>query len=332
MPTSAASYSDAAARSRYAGFVRSTLIANLAVIVWGAYVRASGSGAGCGSHWPLCNGEIIPRAPSTATLIELSHRLTSGVALILVVAMVVLAWRRFPSGSPVRRYAAWSLAFMVGEAAVGAGLVLFELVADNQSMARAMFMAVHLVNTFLLLGAMTLTLHCAEGRPAPAWRGLFRGRGWLLGPALLGVLAIGASGAIAALGDTLFPADSLSQALTADLSPTSHLLIQLRVLHPVIAIVVGVVLLVVVMSADDRAPAQRWARWLSLAVLVQIALGFVNLALLAPVPVQLLHLLIADLLWMVLVRLAAEQLTPAKYGASSAGNAILATKARPIES
>ena len=144
-------------------FAWGVLAYNLAVILWGAYVRASGSGAGCGAHWPLCNGEVIPRAPSVATLIEYSHRLTSGLALLGVVALLVWTWRACAAGHPARRGAVLSLLFIITEAAVGAGLVLFELVADNATMARAMFMAAHLVNTFLLVAALTLTAWWLSG-------------------------------------------------------------------------------------------------------------------------------------------------------------------------
>ena len=83
-------------RSGFAAYAWAVLGFNLLVILWGAFVRATGSGAGCGSHWPLCNGEVLPRAPALATLIEFSHRLTSGVALLLVIGLVVGAWRGFP--------------------------------------------------------------------------------------------------------------------------------------------------------------------------------------------------------------------------------------------
>ena len=136
---------------------------NLAVILWGAYVRAIGSGAGCGAHWPLCNGEVIPRAPTVETLIEYSHRLTSGLALLAVVALLIWTWRACAAGHPARRGAVLSMVFILTEAAVGAGLVLFELVADNATMARAMFMAAHLVNTFLLVAALTLTAWWLSG-------------------------------------------------------------------------------------------------------------------------------------------------------------------------
>ena len=138
--------------NRLARFAWIVVAWNLVVIGWGAYVRATGSGAGCGQHWPLCNGEIVPRAPAIATLIELTHRLTSGLALLALLALVIAVWRSRPAGHPARRAAGWSMLFMLTEAGVGAGLVLFELVADNASLARALFMAVHLANTFLLLG------------------------------------------------------------------------------------------------------------------------------------------------------------------------------------
>ena len=134
--------------ARYSWFV---LAYNIAVILWGTAVRATGSGAGCGSHWPLCNGEVLPRAPRIETIIELTHRVTSGLAGILVIVLVVMAFRNRPKGHPARRMAVLSLIFIITEGAVGAGLVLFELVADNQSMARALFMGTHLVNTFFCL-------------------------------------------------------------------------------------------------------------------------------------------------------------------------------------
>jgi len=302
-----------------------TLIAVLVVILWGAYVRVSGSGAGCGSHWPLCNGELVPRAPSVETLVELSHRLTSGAALLLVVALTVPAWRHFPRGHAARRLALWTLFFMLGEAAVGAGLVLFELVAENASMARAMFMAVHLCNTFLLLAALVLTLDATRADATRTgarigWRRLWRNllgsdqhAYRFLGLALIGCMLVGASGAITALGDTLFPASSLEEALRQDLAASSHILIRLRLLHPAIAITSAVILLLLAAAVrrDHQAglasaQSARLAGWLTSLVLAQVALGFVNVALLAPMPIQLLHLLLADLLWIVLIALTAR--------------------------
>lgn len=308
-------------RDRFTRYAWLVLAVNLAVILWGAYVRATGSGAGCGSHWPTCNGEIVPRSPSTETLIEFSHRATSGVALLLVVALGIWAWRAYPSGHPVRRAAALAVLFMFGEAAIGAGIVLFELVADNASMARALFMCVHLGNTFLLLAALVLTGYFAGGGPAVGFGGQGR-RLRLAALALAATLLVGVSGAVAALGDTLFPASSLAEALRQDFSPTSHLLIQLRISHPLIAVITSLLLLYVVgtvRSDARRRPARRYANPLSLLIFVQLTAGAANIVLLAPIWLQLVHLLLADLVWIFLVLTCAASLAREPASARSDG-------------
>lgn len=302
---------------RLARFAWGVLACNLAVILWGAYVRASGSGAGCGAHWPLCNGEVIPRAPSIQTLVEYSHRLTSGVALLAVLALLVWTWRRCAPGHAARRGAALSLVFILTEAAVGAGLVLFELVADNASMARAMFMAAHLINTFVLVAVLTLTAWWLSGEADVAPR-LRPGAALAWSALALGLLMAGTSGAVAALGDTLYPATSHAEGLAATLSPSSHLLLRLRALHPVIAVTVGGLLMLFAprLATDGDAAGQRLGRAVLLLAAAQLLGGLLNLLLLAPVWMQIVHLLLADLLWIAFVllgarALAAEPATPA---------------------
>jgi heme A synthase len=295
--------------SRLARFAWIVLAYNVAVIVWGAYVRATGSGAGCGAHWPLCNGEVIPRGARVATLIEFSHRLTSGIALVAVVALFVWTWRACRRGHPARIGASLSLLFMLTEAAVGAGLVLFQLVADNASFARAMFLAVHLINTFTLLACLTLTAWWLSGGAPLRFGGEWRR---VTGVALLciGVLVASTSGAIAALGDTLFPVSSLTEAIWSDLSVTSHVLIRLRILHPVFAVAAALVLLGggrrLAKGRGDT--AARFARAVSFLVTLQVLLGMTNVILLAPVWLQLLHLFVADAVWIALILLGAEVL------------------------
>ena len=199
--------------SRLARFAWAVLAYNIAVIVWGAYVRATGSGAGCGAHWPLCNGEILPRAARVATLDRVlasadERRWRSSRSC----SLVIWTWRACRPGHPARLGAALSLFFMLTEAAVGAGLVLFQLVADNASFARAMFLSVHLINTFTLLACLTLDrLVAVRGRPDSPRRPA-RPRGGQLGLLCAGVLIASTSGAVAALGDTLFPVSSLTEA------------------------------------------------------------------------------------------------------------------------
>ena len=291
--------------ARFAWFV---LAYNVGVILWGAYVRATGSGAGCGAHWPLCNGEVLPRSAGAATLIEFSHRASSGVALVLVAALVWWVFRATRPGEPARGAAIASGVLIVTEAGVGAGLVLFRLVADNATMARAMFVAVHLVNTFLLLAALAATAWWLTVRRPVVWRRDAL-RASVAGCAAL-VIA-GASGAVAALGDTLFPAASLGEALAADLSLTSHLLIRLRVLHPVLAVLAAAaVALCAGRLARTGTPVRARAALVVMAIAAfQVALGFVNVVLLAPVWMQIVHLLVADALWLAFVLLGADVLT-----------------------
>lgn len=298
---------------RLARFAWLVLLYNVAVISWGAYVRATGSGAGCGSHWPLCNGQIVPRGPALATIIEFSHRLTSGVALIAVAILASWVFRACRPGHPARTAAVLSLIFILTEAAIGAGLVLFQLVADNATMARAMFMAAHLLNTFFLLAALTLTAFSL--RPpagAPTRPAVSRGRVML--QSALGCMALliaGTSGAVAALGDTLFPSPSLTSAISADLSPSSHVLVRLRVLHPFLAVCAAVAIVAISARLGRRGGtfAAKTGRAVAALALVQVALGFMNVVLLAPVWLQMVHLLVADAIWIGFVMLGAEVLT-----------------------
>jgi heme A synthase len=295
---------------RFSVYAWIVLAFNLLVIMWGAYVRASGSGAGCGSHWPLCNGEVMPRARPVETLIELTHRTTSGLALVLVFGLLIWAFRAYPRQHPARLGAVLSLFFIITEALIGAGLVLFGFVADNDSIGRAVYLSIHLINTFLLLAALALTAWWAAGGRSLR----LRNQGALLlilGAGLLGMLVLGVSGAVTALGDTLFPATTLSGGFRDDFSPTAHMLVRLRVLHPTIAVVVSALLILAARFALINRPGKtikRLAWALSILILIELCAGLINLILLAPIPMQIVHLLLADLLWTALVLLTAAAL------------------------
>ena len=297
--------------SAFAKFTWGVLLYNLVVILWGAYVRATGSGAGCGSHWPLCNGEIVPMAPRIETLIEFTHRLMSGLSLLLIIILLVWAFKAYPKGNIVRKGAVLSMVFILAEALLGAGLVLFEWVAQDASVGRALAMTVHLANTFLLLAVIALTAWWASGGGAPVWHGN-RSSLILLVIGWIGLLILGMSGALTALGDTLFPVTSLAQGLTQDFSSTPHFLIRLRMLHPTIAIIVGLYLILLASFLRNTRSGSRIRTFsfvLTLLVIAELAAGFINVFLLAPVWLQLVHLLLADLSWIALVLLSAATLS-----------------------
>jgi len=286
---------------------------NVAVIAWGAFVRATGSGAGCGRHWPTCKGEVVPRAPALETAIEFTHRATSGIALLLVIALVLWTRRALPRGHAARRAALAGLGLMVVEALLGAALVLYGWVAKDTSPERGWVMAVHLTNTLLLLGALTLAASWVEAPAGP----LPRRPGGVAGALLLAAGAMvlaGASGAVAALGDTLYPASTLGEALQQDLDASARLLLRLRLLHPPLAVIAAAAIAFGARLAArtvPEGPVRRAAAVATALAVAQLALGAVNLLLLAPVGLQLAHLALADLTWIALAALAARSLAPA---------------------
>jgi heme A synthase len=309
---------------RFARFTWALLAYEIAVVAWGGFVRATGSGAGCGAHWPLCNGEIVPRSPHAEMRIEFSHRLSSGVALLLAAFLFLWARRAFPRGDRIRRGAAATAGFMVGEALIGAGLVLFGLVAHDESLRRAVSICLHLTNTFLLLASTALTAWWASGHTIPL---RLRGQGpvaWVMGLTLAGLLVVGATGALTALGDTLFPPTSLAAGLAqdlayaaapfgraADLAPGANALVRLRTLHPLLAAAAGTGVVVAGALARVLRPShavRRLSRMAAALVIVQVAAGLIDVTLLAPVWMQLVHLALADAVWVSVVLTAAATL------------------------
>ena len=289
---------------RLRSFAWTTLGVNVGVILLGALVRATGSGAGCGRSWPTCQGSVLPELEG-ATAVEFAHRAASGVALILVAVLIWRVFRAVPAGHRARRGAVVSGIAILGEAAIGAVIVLYEWVADDASVARAISVPLHLVNTLVLLAGLTLTIFWLSG----GGRLRFRSRPELRFAIVavgVGMLLIGATGAVTALADTLFPKDFVSLDLTGE----EHFLTNLRIIHPVVSVAIGVF-------------AALWARWHALPaggrtavagslviglVALQFVGGVVNILLGTPVWLSLVHLLLADLLWISWVWMAAELL------------------------
>jgi heme A synthase len=194
-----------------------------------------------------------------------------------------------------------SFVFLITEALLGAGLVLFNYVDKNQSAGRAFYLSLHLVNTLLLLGALVLTAWFSrQGAQQHSGR-----RSTLLLAALPIAALVSVTGAIAALGDTLFPATSLAQGFHQDFSGAANFLLRLRVIHPVFAILAAAYF-VAVSIAVLRARESRLAIYVLVLALAQLCAGAINVILLAPVWMQITHLLLADLVWITLVLFAVE--------------------------
>ena len=287
----------------FARFAWGVVAYNLAVVLWGAYVRATGSGAGCGNRWPLCNGQVTPLSPNAHTLIEFTHRAMTGLDTPLVAWLMIWAFRAFPRRHPVRLAAVLSGFFLVPEALLGALLVKLQHVAKN---ADAYTLSTHLVNTLTLLACLALTAWWSMGKPAtgqPAPR-LCGKAAWMAAISLAAVMLLGVTGAISALGDTLFPAPSLAAGLARDFDPASSILLRLRGLHPLFAAAVGAWL--TYYAVGRLRPAKGAALRVIAMVWIQLLAGLVNFLLQAPVWMQMVHLLIADVLWISLVLLCAS--------------------------
>ncbi|MFN7171396.1 MAG: heme o synthase [Fimbriimonadaceae bacterium] len=289
--------------SSYLKYVWVCLLYTILVILWGAVVRATGAGDGCGAHWPLCNGEVIPTTSEAKTWFEFGHRITSGVVLPLLIGLAIWTYRIFPKGHQARLASIIAIIFTLTEAFIGMGLVKLELTGENDSVQRAYALAMHLLNTFILLSALVMVLHFAL-------RGAqirLRNQGpllWALGMCLVGVLFLGMSGAVTALGDTLFPGRSIRESLEQALTPTNHVFIQLRIYHPLIATSIGVLLVLAVGWVGNRMQSKH-LRWLGGWVIAMYAAGMlsgvVNIFLKAPVWMQVVHLALADALWIALM-------------------------------
>ena len=292
--------------NRFAKYSWGVLGWNMLVVLWGAIVRATGSGAGCGNHWPSCNGEIIPTPQRIQTVIEFTHRMMSGIALLLVLILLIWGLRNFPKGNQQRIGFIGAAFFIILEALLGAGLVLFKLVGTDSSIFRAIAISLHLLNTFILLAFLSLNAWWASGGKPVS----LKNRGSLLilfAVGLAGVTVIGMSGAITALGDTLFPSTSLAQTLSEQSAPDAHFLIQLRIYHPIIAILVGMYTLYLVRYLSNRFKDQTGKRLCLLVgalILIQWTAGITNVIILAPVWMQVVHLFLADSVWISYVLLA----------------------------
>jgi len=277
------------------------------VILFGAVVRITGSGAGCGQHWPSCNGEIVHLPRRLETVIELTHRVTSAGALLAVCAFAIVAFLGSPRGHRLRSAAYAAVGLMVVEALIGAALVLLRLVAQDASTARAWVMPAHLVSTYALLAVMTLSViwSASSGNAGSRNPGLIpEGRFWLLLGALAIVL-VAATGALTALGDTLYPpaAHTLAGRVVEDQGQAATGLQRLRMLHPLLAVTTAIGIAALVVRFGTSSP--NASRAVLSFIGVQLVAGVTNVLLSAPGWMQVVHLGLSLGLWISYVALVA---------------------------
>jgi len=290
-----------------ARFAWATLCCNTAVVLWGAYVRATGSGAGCGNKWPLCNGEVLGGTARAQTLIEFTHRMTSGIALLMVGCLLVWCWRVTAKRDWARYSVALAAAFLANEAVLGGALVLLDYVGQDKSSGRVLFLCLHFGNTLLLLATLSLTAAWLSNGSGSFTLIRSRRRVSAVVVGLIATMVIGITGAITALCDTLFPATSLRSSVLQDFSRGAPALLHFRLFHPPVAAIAACYLLWIVTTTSTQRSCVSHRRTALIIVLVsQVGIGMMNVLLLAPVWLQILHLFVADVLWILLVLVSAE--------------------------
>jgi len=271
-------------------YAKAGLLLSIASILAGAFVRATGSGDGCGATWPTCKGKIIPALSDTSELIEFSHRSVSGV--LLVVTLIIFAkTRKFQKDSLVRIVTNYLTFFVIFEALIGAVIVIFEWVGLNSSLPRIIAVPIHLVNTFGLLGSYAILYKILQD-DLQNIKNMFN-KNFLLISSLF--LLSGATGSITALADVLFPSASFVEGFLADFDRTSEVLTRLRILHPIISSTLSIVLYVY--ATGIRKKYNISVKPLQTLILIAVFLGVINVLSNIVLPLSILHLAIADFLW-----------------------------------
>ena len=314
--------------SRFAKYAWFVLAYNIVVILWGVFLRASKSGDGCGQHWLTCHGEVVPSAPELKTVIEFSHRVTSSLAGIFVVVLLIwifVVWyfRKTERTKYILKTTIGAFVFIIIEGLLGAGLVLTGNTAETLTPMRPVWMAAHLINTLILLAFLTLTAWFASGGEKLDFKVSAKTK-FLLGLGVTGIFLIGMTGSIAALSSMIFPSATISEGIAKDFSATSHLLLRLRISHPILSVAVGFFLVFLAgwfkSKAKENTAVNRWANVLTILVGVQFASGAVTLLTLAPIVMQLIHLFLADAVWIAFILMSAAFLAESRQKESAVSN------------
>ena len=279
---------------------RTGLILSIISIIAGAVVRATGSGDGCGSSWPSCNGRVIPSLNSASEQIEFSHRAISGLLLIVTVVIFIKSFKdSVPSlQKKVINYLTF---FVLLEALIGAVIVLYEWVGMNSSIPRIAAVPLHLVNTFGLLAMYTVLFKLVQN-PKIKISSLIDRNFKII--TFLFVLT-GATGSIAALADVLFPSESFVAGIVEDFDSTSELLTRLRVLHPIASTVLSIMLF----NESKRLEIKFNLKTNQIKILVisGVTLGVLNVFININIFLSVVHLLVADLLWITYIYISMEK-------------------------
>lgn len=276
------------------------LVLSVLSILAGAFVRATGSGDGCGATWPTCKGRIIPSLSDTSEIIEFSHRGISGILLIVTLYIFVNS-RKLEKGSIARRAANYLTFFVLFEALIGAVIVIFEWVGLNSSLPRIVAVPIHLVNTFGLLASYVILFKILENK-LNSIKNLWD-RNFIIISILF--LLTGATGSITALADVLYPSASFIEGFLDDFDRTSEVLTRLRIFHPVVSTILSIALYIESKQLQKRFDINT--NFLKFLIFAAVFLGVANVLSNIVLFLSIFHLALADLLWITYIYVSLDK-------------------------
>ena len=270
----------------------------LGLIVLGGVVRITGSGLGCGEHWPRCNGEWFPPL-DLPTMIEIGHRWAAALVSVFVLAVAVVAWRRHRQEPALRNPALLALVLLVVQVLLGAVTVKLSL--------PPWVIITHLANAMLLLATLIvvgLRAGAPEGPAPPRLEARHHAHRLVVATAALGfvVILFGAQVAnfhagLFCLGFPLCDGAILPPASARGTLHWSHRVLAYLFLG------LAVMMVARVSRRHDSASRElrRAAGMVLAATVAQIAVGGAMVLHLLPPALRALHLLVGTLVWAALV-------------------------------
>ena len=286
------------------------LLLGFAQIVFGAVVRITGSGMGCGDHWPDCYGSFTPAPNAPSLLVEISHRYGAAALSLAILALAIAAWlkRREPGvagRAGVLRPSVLAVVLVIVAALFGAVTIKMQL--------NPLVVATHLAIAMSLLAVLVVVVIRAGGlgsRGVSAgsqrtFRSARAAAGLTFLALVFGALTANTPGATAACQG--FPWCSFADHGLPLWIHVTHRIIAFLILGHLIGIAIGA------RKRGEPRPILSTA-WAALGVVIlQILVAGAMVGMHFPPSLRSLHQAVGTALWTVVVALAALAVSRRQY-------------------
>ena len=288
----------------YRIFAWFVLLLTILVIISGDIVQITGSGAGCGESWPKCNNELLPDVTNKNTIIEFIHRILTTIVGFCIIALALFARILLGKNHFCTKATYTAIFFLVTEILIGAMLVRFGWVEFDMSWGRVIVDSLHVLNTFFLVATLASSTQYKSGTYLSNY--LKNTRTLII--AVIIFLIIAVTGALNSLADLLY----IESMPASQKNNIYNFLISVRALHPFIAITGGITIAYIFLTFSDRLLAiyQKKLIIIILATIgVQFFIGILNIFLMTPLIIQIIHLVLANILWISIVLFIVDRMT-----------------------